>query len=123
MTDDWELKYGLDKYKTADALTDLEGDGFTNLEEFLAETDPTRAESHPPYVTKLRFVRRIEIPFPWIFQGASELPDGRTVFQLNAATGGKTHFRELGETIEGIVLERFTNTSIWEQSGPCMRKA
>jgi hypothetical protein len=107
MTDDWELKYGLNKYKTADAMTDLEGDGFSNLEEFRAGTDPTMVESHPPYAAKLRFVRRIEVPFPWIFQGASKLPDGRVVFQLNELIGEKTHFRELGEEVEGIVLERF----------------
>lgn len=107
MTDDWEIKFGLDKYNTADASEDADGDGFINLEEFCADTDPTSLESHPPYATKLRFVRRMDVPFPLIFQGVSDLPDGRKVFQLNTPSDGKTHFRALGEEVDGIVPKRF----------------
>jgi cell division protein FtsL len=107
ITDDWETRYGLDKHKTADAADDSDGDGFINLEEFRADTDPTTLESHPPYATKLRFVRRMDVPFPLIFQGASDLPDGRKMFQLNTPADGKTHFRALGEEVNGIVAKRF----------------
>lgn len=37
---------------------DPDGDGFSVLEEYLAETDPTSAESHPPFTNKLRFITR-----------------------------------------------------------------
>jgi hypothetical protein len=107
MTDDWELKFGLDKYNTADANQDADGDHFTNLEEFRFSTDPTVEGSHPPFALKLRFVERKDIPFPVIFQGSIVLPDGRQVFQLNTPADGKTHFRALGEDLEGIVLQRF----------------
>ena len=38
--DSMELEWGLDPQNSADAEGDLDGDGFTNLEEFLAGTDP-----------------------------------------------------------------------------------
>lgn len=107
MTDDWEVKYGFDKYNVADAAKDLDGDGFSNLEEFESATDPTRPDSHPPYVTKLRFLGMKEIPFPLVFQGISELPDGRKVFQVNTAADGKSHFAGIGEYLEGVEFKEF----------------
>lgn len=40
MSDDWEVLHGLDKNNREDRNEDSDGDGFTNLEEFLAGTDP-----------------------------------------------------------------------------------
>jgi len=42
MPDEWEKKYGLDPNDPADAAKDLDGDGYTNLEEYLNGTDPTK---------------------------------------------------------------------------------
>lgn len=111
MTDDWEIKYGLDKYNAADAEEDPDKDGFTNAEEFKEGSNPVDAVSHPPYALKLRFVDLKEIPFPLVFQGSSTLPDGRTVFQINTPANGRTHFLSLGDSLEGIVLERFVKGS------------
>ncbi len=47
MPDEWELKNGLDPLDPADAFGDLDGDGSTNLEEYLADTDPTDVSSKP----------------------------------------------------------------------------
>jgi hypothetical protein len=44
LPDDWEIKYGLDPKNPADATTDLNGDGYTNIEEFINGRDP-RAKS------------------------------------------------------------------------------
>jgi hypothetical protein len=41
MPDDWELKHGLDPKNPADAAGDLNGDGYTNIEDFLNGLDPT----------------------------------------------------------------------------------
>ena len=41
MPDVWEQKFGLDPQNSADAAADLNGDGYTNIEEFLNGTDPT----------------------------------------------------------------------------------
>ena len=41
MPDDWELAYRLDPNIPADAAIDTDGDGATNLEEYMNGTDPT----------------------------------------------------------------------------------
>jgi glucose/arabinose dehydrogenase len=40
MPDDWEVAHGLNHNLASDASLDTDGDGFTNLQEFLAGTDP-----------------------------------------------------------------------------------
>jgi pectate lyase len=46
MPDAWETKYGLNPHDAADAAGDLNGDGYTNIEDFLNGLDP-RAEVAP----------------------------------------------------------------------------
>jgi hypothetical protein len=46
MPDAFEIANGLDSVNPADASGDLDGDGFTNLQEFLAGTDPDDPESN-----------------------------------------------------------------------------
>ena len=41
MPDDWEDKYGLDPSGASDTSQDKDGDGYTNIEEYLNGTDPT----------------------------------------------------------------------------------
>jgi hypothetical protein len=43
MTNDWEEKYGLDPHNASDAADDLNGDGYTNIEDFLNGLAPTEA--------------------------------------------------------------------------------
>jgi parallel beta-helix repeat protein len=45
--DVWEIEYGLDPTNAEDALEDWDGDGFTNLDEFLSGTDPLDFTSFP----------------------------------------------------------------------------
>jgi len=42
MPDDWELKYGLNPNDASDAAGDVNGDGYTNIEKFIHNIDPTR---------------------------------------------------------------------------------
>ena len=41
MPDDWEGTYGLDAKNADDQASDKDGDGYTNVEEYLNGTDPT----------------------------------------------------------------------------------
>lgn len=50
LPNEWEVKYGLNPNNPKDATLDSDGDGFTNLEEFQAKTDPKDKESHPDYL-------------------------------------------------------------------------
>lgn len=45
MTDGWERQYGLSPTNGADAAAHSDGDGVVNLQEFVADTDPTNAAS------------------------------------------------------------------------------
>ena len=47
MSDSWENIYGLDPNNPNDASMDKDGDGYTNLEEYQAGTDPSLASSYP----------------------------------------------------------------------------
>src|SRR6185369_5975909 len=38
--DYWEEQFGLNKKSAADAIQDSDGDGYTNIEEYLNNTDP-----------------------------------------------------------------------------------
>lgn len=42
MPDAWEKEHGLDAANAADAAKDADGDGYTNIEEFLNRKDPTK---------------------------------------------------------------------------------
>ena len=75
--DAWELKYGLNPNDPSDAKKDLDGDTFTNLEEFEAKTDPTNPESHPDFLDFLALasdLRTEELPF--MFKMATPIPSG-----------------------------------------------
>ncbi|WBL23389.1 DUF3826 domain-containing protein [Zunongwangia sp. HRR-M8] len=41
MPDEWEIKFGLDPQNPNDAKEDTDGDGYTNIEEYLNGTNPT----------------------------------------------------------------------------------
>lgn len=45
--DDYEDFYGMDPFDALDASSDSDGDGFSNLEEYKAGTDPTNADEYP----------------------------------------------------------------------------
>ncbi|MHA3772864.1 protein-arginine deiminase family protein [Verrucomicrobiota bacterium sgz303538] len=45
MSNDWEVYYGLDPADSTDATDDLDGDELSNLQEYLAGTNPTQVDS------------------------------------------------------------------------------
>ncbi len=95
----WLIKYDLPYWESDIKEQDADGDGFSNLEEYLAGSDPRDKNSVPPFYTKLRLVRFISKPFRLIFTGT---PDGGQTFTINTKDRGtRTRFLELGEMIEG----------------------
>ena len=102
--DGWELKYSLNTGDPADGQMDLDGDGFTNFEEYKAGTDPNNPDDHPSLAAKLR-VRGIKSePFFLRFQGVNQMPDGSTRYQLNLRSLERTYFAQIGEVVEGFKL-------------------
>jgi len=107
MYDAWERANKLDPYDPRDAGRDADHDGFPNIEEFQARTDPQDKNSCPSFIVKLK-VRSIEInPFMLRFRGMMKRQDDSIRFQINTRVGGETYFRSLGETVEGFELHKF----------------
>ncbi|HEY5814466.1 MAG TPA: Amuc_1099 family pilus-like system protein [Terrimicrobiaceae bacterium] len=95
----WLIKYDLPYWESDIKQQDADADGFSNLEEYLAGSDPRDKNSVPPFYTKLRLVRFISKPFRLIFTGT---PDDGQTFTINTKDRGtKTQFLELGQMIAG----------------------
>src|SRR5215472_7127128 len=94
---EWFEKYTL-PIEDADVLDqDPDKDGFTNLDEWQGNTDPTNAGSHPDYTTKLHLVSATEESFPYIF--ASRTKDK---FGINSVDESQpTQFLKVGDVIRG----------------------
>ena len=76
MPDEYEKKFGLNLEKD-DRFEDLDGDGFTNWEEFQAGTDPSDAKSHRDYLDSLRLeLPLMETVMPFYFKSATKTPAG-----------------------------------------------
>lgn len=73
MTNKFLRDYELDYLSPNVAELDPDGDGFSNLEEFTKNTDPRKAESHPPLTDKLYFVERVQENYIVVLQ-SSEMP-------------------------------------------------
>ncbi|MBP5321378.1 MAG: zinc ribbon domain-containing protein [Kiritimatiellae bacterium] len=72
-----ELAWGLDPENPEDAAGDLDGDGFSNLEEYLAKTDPKDGKAHPALVNLLRVKELRSKKLPVVLQGVNLLPGGK----------------------------------------------
>ena len=56
ITNEWFLEYRIDPGFGDSPQRDEDGDGFSNLEEFNAGTNPTDERSHPPLILKLVYL-------------------------------------------------------------------
>jgi hypothetical protein len=98
-----ENEWGLNPEDPMDAFGDLDGDGFTNLEEYLEGTDSKNSTEHPPLLVKLRVARIREVPFNLRYVGKSEIAPG--VFQFQFNLGERTYFEQLGASMGGYDLK------------------
>ena len=112
------IKEPLDITSTSVRTDDFDQDGFdllleyagmdgvitTKLPELEADsTDPTNAESHPPYETRLYLVKIHQIPFRLLFRAYDHnAKTGATSIQINPLDrGGRTVFVDLGQQVPG----------------------
>jgi hypothetical protein len=87
----------------ADVLTqDPDGDGFTNLDEWQAHTNPIDKNSRPDYLTKLKLKSFSEEPFRLMFSSWVADPDGTQTFGINTIDLKQpTQFLKVGDIIPG----------------------
>jgi len=120
MPDEWEKKFGLNPNDPADAGLDKDGDGFTNLEEYMAKTDPTDKNDHPDYLDSLKYVLPLkETYLPFVFTKATKIPGGWRCEFFDAkkkdVKRGNTGFvtAKVGEEVagSGFVLKAYEQKS------------
>jgi len=94
---EWLEQFGL-PIADADVLDqDPDGDGFTNLDEWLGHSNPIDRNSHPEYYTKLKLKSAVEEPFRLIF--SSWMGD---TYQINTIDFKQpTQFLKVGDMIKG----------------------
>ena len=127
MADEWEKKYGLSISDPSDATADPDGDGFTNLEEYQAKTDPTDPKDHPDYLDSLKIVLPLKkTSMPFAFRKAYQIPagwrcefvdpsrkddNGRMGKVLTAIVGDEIADKDLDAKKSGFVLKSYTAKS------------
>lgn len=98
--DKTENALGLNPQDPADAKGDLDGDGFSNLEELEAKTDPKNKDSHPALVHLLRVKELRGKRLPLIFSGVNTMPNGQKQLVFNLiGQGARTYWVKEGEQI------------------------
>lgn len=97
----WLRENDLDLLDMGILARDTDGDGFSNIDEWEAATDPRDPGSRPPYFTKLRLESFEQENFRILF--AERTGD---TFQIETIDQrGPTQFLQLGETIRGTNYE------------------
>lgn len=96
----WLIDNGLDYANAKIKELDNDGDGFNNLEEFNAKTNPRDPASTPPSFTKLKLVAFKPVPFRIVFKGDGGT-DGKE-FQINFKDlkgTARTQYKKLNQQI------------------------
>jgi len=121
---EWWIKHSIDPGFADSPQRDPDGDGFSNLEEYLAGTDPNDPDSFPSLVAKLRYVR--DESLQWILRPGTE-DEGGFAFEYADNAGGENrasvaNIVKPGELFfrEGVMKERFKllGSEVREQINP-----
>jgi len=99
--DVWKKKYGFDVLDPTVAKADPDNDGFNNLEEYRAGTNPLDPKSHPDVASKLRVWAVKQRAFKLRYMSSMQPISGTNMtFGINLRSG-RTVFVKLGEVAEG----------------------
>jgi hypothetical protein len=110
----WRIKYWNHPFHIPEdksrAEDDADADGFTNLEEFQADTNPRDPASHPELAALLRYKDLSTRQFPFVLMSASVMPDKSLLLIFNMKADGRTIPVKKGEMIgkTGIVYSNCT---------------
>jgi len=97
----WFKKHGLDLTDERMLDSDADQDGFSNRDEFLADTDPKDPNSRPGVSKSMRVKEYTEVRLPFVLRGV----EGSTATVEFTADGlGKREKVRAGETIRGTKL-------------------
>lgn len=109
MSDEWEKKMNLNPASAADAAEDPDKDGFTNLEECQAGTDPKDRDSHPDYLDYVKINLPLkETYMPFVFRKANKIPSGwRCEF---FAPNRRDDYGRRGATVTAVIGEEVADT-------------
>ena len=112
--DIWEREHGFNPL-AADSDLDFDGDGFTNLEEFLAGTDPRDKGSHPDLMGFIRVASVETAHLPLVFKSEIKMAGDKYKCQFNyidkeLGNRVKSLFVDVGELIGP--LDRLPGTSL-----------
>lgn len=75
----WWLENRIDPGFADSPTRDIDGDGFTNMEEFLAGTDPNDPKSHPALIAKLKYIGMESLT--WALRPGHPNEDGSNTFR------------------------------------------
>jgi len=113
----WKEKFGFPLDDPTVASSDPDQDGFTNFEEYQAETHPKDGEDHPPFVKKLCVAQYQYVPFRMEFKGYSPNASGEgMIYQINLldVQRRKTRLVQEGEEVEGYLIGQFRKNIVEE---------
>ena len=103
LPDLWEREHGFNPLDEKDAALDFDGDTFSNLEEFLAKTDPRDKNSHPDLMGFLRVASIEAARLPLVFRATQNMGGGNYKCQFNyfdkELKAQKTLFVKVGDVI------------------------
>ncbi|MDR0932880.1 MAG: hypothetical protein LBM70_07685 [Victivallales bacterium] len=94
-------KYNLDETDLDSDYYDLDGDGFSNIYEYMMQTDMGKARNHPPFWHRLRVIEMGKIVLPINLKSVNMMDsDDPKQWELQVETDRMVNFYSIGGELE-----------------------